>query len=152
MAVACDEDTAKYEYTCGHCFRQNGCAVVLCRVELCDSETLANLLMHCDYFIIPPALIFNNSAFCHMRYSGFWYSNLGTMEVVLQRLLNGMVLTLRSLEFIKVIYQVSFPGSQREQRVRYKYPSVNAVNPKNCMKAITPSGGRVRNFRMLNQA
>jgi hypothetical protein len=66
--------------------------------------------------------------------------------VVLQKLVNEMVLTLRSLEFIKVIYQGSVPGC-----VRYRYPSVNAVNPKNCMKALTRSGGRVRNFRMLNE-
>jgi len=41
--------------------------------------------------------------------------------------------------------------THREQSVRYKYPSVNGVNPRNCMKAITCSGRRVRNFRMLNQ-
>jgi hypothetical protein len=58
---------------------------------------------------IPPALIFNYAAFCHVMFNEFWFSNLGSMEVVLQKLLNGMVLTFRSLEFIKILYQGSVP-------------------------------------------
>ena len=72
---------------------------------------------------------------CHVMRNGFWFNNLGTMEVVLQKLLNGMVLTLRSLDFIK--YYIRAPSlTHKEKSIRYKYPSVNAVNPKNCMKAI----------------